>query len=344
MNVFTVTTDAQFQEIKNGWSNLFKKNRLHTLFQSWYLNYEWWNLNKDLGNLHIICFGSKENILIILPTYITRQNKLIFLQDGSSDFLDIIYDESLREADLFAHLNKIRNYILETSEIDSLAFNHLRKESPVVDLLPAAFRKEKFFLLQTDMHTFFYREDFETDRFVKTLKSKQYVKLKKIDERLQTDFSVLENSNHPFPETVIQSLLSEMQNHGIRDTESYKKQLSFMKSLYETDKIFFMAQRLEDRYISMTCILHLTSDRWMGWIDFYDPSIKTVNLKNYIHILRHCKKRRVAFDMGTGLYEYKIQNFFPHFGTLYSFYFYKKRARFIYYFIRKTIARALGII
>ncbi|WP_457598118.1 hypothetical protein [Hydrogenimonas sp.] len=338
MNLFVVETIEDLAVIKDAWNRLFDQNSLLTAFQSWEFNYHWWKVNERSGKLHVLCIGNKNDLKFILPTYIDNSNVLKFLQAGSVDYLDALYAS---DKQIHGYMKKIKEYIFKTEAIESVVLNQLKKSSLLLDDLPYYFRKERYYILQTDSYSFIDNKDMDKERFLKKIKSRQFKNLRRIDAESTSTIEIIEKKSHVFPDAIIDTILNRMVKNGIREKSVYHYQLNFMKELYTNDKIFFIAQKNSTDYISISCFVRLAEHRIMSWLALYDPLIKNNNLKNYLHIIRFCQDNGYDFDLGTGIYPYKIQNFSPDMGSLYSFFFYKNPYKFVYYFLRKTVAKAL---
>ncbi len=340
MNLFVIDTLKELKTIKESWNTLYKQGcHLFTTFQSWDLNYHWWKVNEHNGKLHIICIGNKNNIKFIFPTYINKKGTLCFIQDGSVDYLDAIYSPNEQ---IYSYIKRIKDHILATNNIEAVTLNHLKKDSLLLDCLPYYFRKTKFYIIQGDSSSIIPYNYLDENRFLNHIKSKQFKNLRQIDSKLNTAIEIIEKQNFTFPEEIINFILDKMVENGIREKSVYHHQLNFMKELYNLDKIFFIAQKSREEYISITCLVRLTQKSIMSWMALYDPNIKNNNLKNYLHIFKFCMQNRYDFDLGTGIYPYKIQNFSPNMNSLYTFYFYKNSYKFVYYFLRKTVAKVFG--
>jgi len=343
MNLFVIETMEEFEEIKDAWNRLLEKNSELTAFQTWEFNYYWWKMNSEKGVLHIICFGNKKELHFIAPLYIDERKSLVFLQSGSVDFLDVIYDEAFFAPHIF--IKKFSDHLLLSKSFKRAHLTQMRCNSILLHYFPYYFRKTPYYIQQTDLYSFIDKKLFDSTRFLKHVNSKQYKSLKKIDKNIQSCFELIESTKTDFPGQIIEEIIEKMVKRGIREESIYHRQLEYMKKLYECDKIFFIAQKSDkEQYISITCLVRLQNNRVMSWMDLYDPSVKSSNLKNYLHIINFCNAKGADFDMGTGIYPYKIQNFSPETGALFTFFFYKKAHEFVYYFFRKTVAKALGVI
>jgi len=342
MNVFVIDTLEEFDHIKDAWNALYGNAVYTTMFQHFECNRTWWQIHGARNNrkLYIIGYGSKKDIRLLFPTYLDKRGILKFMQQGCVDFLDALYQNDYTE--LYQTFGKIKKHIDNDRNIRGVSLMNLRKGSWLIDYLPAVYKQTPTFLLQKDLYSYVRYESYDEKRYLKTLKSKHYIKLKKVDSRIPSRFFVYEIKNKPFPEQEILRLLNMMQKHGIRKIKDYHDILKFIEKLYEKGLVFFIGHELDDEILSMTCLLYLKKDELMGWVDFYNPDIKTVNLKNYLHILKFCREHSLHFNLGTGLYEYKLKNFFPRFGTLHSFFYHKNRAMFFYYYFRKVVAATLG--
>ncbi len=340
MNISCISNEKDFFSFKEDWNELFQKNKNNTCFQSWEFNYEWWENNKSIGRLNILYIKQKNKTVFILPLYIDHKKHSRFLQAGSVDYLDALYNEN--DSDIIFYIKSFSEYIIKNKKIHAFTLNNLKKESKIISILPYFYKKKKYCLMQNDVFTFIDKERFDSKRYLNNIKSSRYNGLKKVDQTIQTEFEIFDIDKHGFPTEIINTLLRKMVENGIRESTIYERQLEFMKKLYQKNQIFFIAQRLKNDYISISCLVRLKDTRVMVWMDIYNPTIKNVNIKNYINIIKFCQKNNFDFDMGTGAYPYKIRNFSPSLDSLFTFYFYKNTYTFIYYFFRKIVAKVLG--
>ncbi len=339
MNLFVIETIEEFQSLESGWNSLFQKNSKNTAFQSWSFNFKWWSVNRDQGHLHIICIGNNsKNIRFILPTYIDRKGSLTFLQYGSVDYLDALYDNN---DNILPYLKRFREYVEKVKQIKKITLHQLKCHSALLQNLPFYYRKERYYIMQSDSYSLMRYENLDKEKILRHLKSKKIYNLKQIDKALLTTFELYSSQEKPFPTLPIKELIDKMAKHGVREQTIFHRQLDFMQKLYEDQQIFFFIQKEGENIVSISCLVNLDSQIIMTWMDLYDPTIRYVNLKNYIHIIRYCAEKKLHFDLGTGIYPYKINNFSPSVGSLFSFYYYKSPLIFIYYFFRKTVAKAM---
>lgn len=330
------------ESFKEQWLALHHITPDATAFQGFDFNHAWWKLNQADGRLNILAFGSKKKLDFILPVCLNGKGEMKFLQSGLVDYLDILYNP---DTNLHQVFSKIREYLEQNNEINKLVLNNIRSTSPLIHFLPAYFQKERFYCLQHDLYSKLPYTLMSGDKFLSHLRSSQVRGLKKVDKNLQTSAEIIEKGHSRFPTTIIETLIDRMVENDTREKEVYEPQLALMQEMYEQDAIFFIAQKdAGDQYVSITALVRLNPDTVMAWMSVYDPKIKMSNLKNYLHVIRYCHANHLNFDFGTGLYKYKLQNFSPEIGSLFSFYYYKKPLPFIYYFLRKTIAKALRII
>ena len=89
-----ISIETDFYSIKSDWERLYSPDT-NTVFQSFSYNEAYWRHHVGVGELALIVYrDSGSKIKAILPTYI-RGKQLRFINDGGTDFCDIVFDRDL---------------------------------------------------------------------------------------------------------------------------------------------------------------------------------------------------------------------------------------------------------
>lgn len=344
MSLSVVSTAEAFDALESGWSTLHEAAG-GTLFQGWAANRVWWRLTvprDPKARLHIVTCRQGEALKLVLPGWLDRKGTLRFLQTGSADCLDVLCADptSCQGAvqDLAEHLQRC-------SDVRQIRLTNLPAGSQVVRLFPYFFARKPHFIFQSDSIARIDRHLHDAVRVLRHLGSKRANDLRNLRTRVATRTDLLETATAPFPEAELRDLLGRMEKAGERKAASYATLLPFCAALYELGKVRVARQVADDGAVrSLSALVALCPAEDMVWLDFYDPGVKHVNLKNYVDILDLMRQEGRSLNLGTGAYPYKIRNFAPELNSLYTFHYDRSRTRFVYYFLRKTVARAAGLV
>lgn len=343
MTLTVVDNDSGFDELKTPWEKLQTTTSVD-IFQHWSTNRLWWQIHRSrdpAARLHILCYWKGATLVLVLPTWISGDGTLRFLQSGASDRLDVI---CLDPRAAHAALGAVAEHMQSCAGIAQIRLTNLPGTSPLIGFLPYRFKKTPYLIFQSDTIAHIDKDLFDERRVLSHLGSKRANDLRNIRDRMDTRVEVLDVSSKPFPEETIVSLLDKMERTGERDRRTYDLLLPFCQALYEHGTVKIVRQVSDEGAVGASAVVELNTREFLIWLDFYDPLIKNVNLKNYIDILSLAHRNQKAVNLGTGPYPYKVRNFAPALSSLYTFHFERRRGRFVYYHLRKTIAKSLGVV
>ncbi len=341
MNAFVLQEEEQIRQIRGAWSELQRQIPYSTLFHSFDL-YDIWlkERNPEKERPYLLCYGSRQKLLALLPCKLTDNGRLKLYLSGKADILGGLISGDWHRQVLY--LGHIRELITDDDNIKEVEFTNIRKSDPILDQLPLVFRKQNPYIFRHDLHSWLDAKEYDEKRYLKHIPSKLYIKLKKTDSSIDSSAVFFENDSAPFPDSELKELLAKMSKHGIRSPDSYNEIITIIRHLYDLKKVTVAIQKGQNGDIlSATVLARLDKNSIMGWIDLYDPSIKRINIKNYLHIIDYASKRGLDFYLGTGLYDYKLYNFAPRTEGLYTFYVSKSPLAGLLYQAKKNLAHYL---
>lgn len=341
MSLTVIDEDEGFDKLRGPWQALEYMSGAGT-FQSWQVNREWWALHRQrdsAGRLHLLCYWQGKALAMILPTWIDGAGTLSFLQTGSSDSLDALCISAIEAQ---AAVAAIATHLQTSPEIACVRLTNIPRASVLLDFLPYHYKKTPYLIFQSDTISRIDVDLLDARRVLRHIGSKRANDLRNIRDRLETHFDVLDNASHPFPADQIAELLEKMEHVGQRQAGAYDTLLPFCASLYRHGLLRFARQSIDDRVVAMSALVVYSPAEYLVWLDFYDPGIKNINLKNYVDVLGLAHRDRKSLNLGTGAYPYKVRNFAPNLASLYTFHHERSRSRFVYYHFRKAVAKSLG--
>lgn len=342
--VRVVADECGFEALADAWRGLVGGDPTATVFQGWEANLDWWLHHRaatPAARLHVVCIHHGRALRLILPAWLDGQGTLSFLQMGSSDLLDVVCPQVDGAHSVLARLAE---HLQGCPEIRRVRLTNLRDSSPLVGFLPYHFAKQPYLIFQSDTYSRIDRALHDEARILGNLDSKRYNDLRNVRTRIGTEARMLRHPVAPFPREEMLELLGRMEAAGVRDRATYAGLVSFCAALYERGAVGMLQQWREGRLQAMSAVVDLHPDEHLVWLDFYDPSVKNINLKTYLDVLDLAKAEGRGVNLGTGAYPYKVRNFAPVLGSLYTFHYDKGGARFAYYHLRKAVAKALGVV
>ncbi len=313
-----IETYSDFASIGKDWEELYDSCEC-TPFQSLEYNkiafkYEFENFG---STLYILCYKNAYNeIEGIFPTCL-KNGELKFINDRGTDYCEPLIDLKANNHHIFS---EIANHILADKNIKTVRLDNIRSASPLLSYLKTYLKEASIFNINAYSYLICKPTDNIFDNFV-NLNSEKIKKLKKIKSKSQIyDLNIYRASSQSFPLQKLKYLSQYMENHGLRTKESYPASFwTFVQQCYETGILEIAL--LEKEHIPVSAgMIFSNNDMSVRWVILYTDS--KYNLwNNFRYIIQKSQNLDKHFEInfGRGVYDYKIKNFKPELGLLYSF-------------------------
>lgn len=310
-----ISIETDFYSIKSDWERLYSPDT-DTVFQSFSYNEAYWRHHVGVGELALIVYrDSGSKIKAILPTYI-RGKQLRFINDGGTDFCDIIFD---RDLSLFDVVEELVEFIgTMSNRVNIIALNNLRESSPLLPYFKVLLQNS--FIYSSNEYSFLQCNQSEHPfDSIGDLPHNKRKKLIKILEKSSNYPFVIYNSrsNKDFPENELRYLVSYMVRKGWRDARKYNEVFwDYIRDIYDSGQIEVGLLFSPDNNPLSAGLVFSDERRTIRWIIFYTD--KKYNLWNNVHYI-NSKAKSFSYEnnFGRGGYDYKIVNFRPKLGILY---------------------------
>lgn len=137
------TETEKFRAMRHEWNSLLKRSQADNVFLTWEWLFTWWEIYGGNAELYIINVRDQKDELIALAPFKIRTRKVLGLRRGNvlefigtggdvtSEYLDIIVKRGLEPA----VTKYIIHYVVEKLPWLSWDLKHLRKESPLLQIL-----------------------------------------------------------------------------------------------------------------------------------------------------------------------------------------------------------------
>lgn len=346
-----VSSEKEFAEIENIWMNLYKISTNKTPFQSFSFVFSSWKyfLNFNSKNkLHIILFKKNHQSILdcVLPSYIDSQGVLRFINDSHIDFSDILLSDFNLINDFTTELCK---HINQDKLIKGVKFSNFSNKSIFLSSLGHFLTNS--FIYSNTVHSFLPSINFNTIEEADYLKSKQRNEFKKIFLMYRSfTFKILNFCNSSFPVKELKYISELMVKKGYRDKDFFNDSfLKLSENLYNNNILNVALLFKGDTPVAVTLLLCDSNYRWcLFWISMYDNEFKLVNIALYNNVI-NVFKDDYFLNFGRGGYDYKIKNYNPNIGTIYSllwgkslFFKFKMMLNFNLFYIKSIIKKYLN--
>lgn len=132
MAVRAVSSEIEFEQLREGWNELWRSNPNHTPYQSWEWNYAWWKHFGRPGNLYLVLVEHEGRLTGLAPFYISSSYRgvpvrhLSFISSRRADYLDFLIargSEASVLGELFEFLGRSSWRLIELRDYPSGSSN-----------------------------------------------------------------------------------------------------------------------------------------------------------------------------------------------------------------------------
>lgn len=296
---------AEFDSLRNVWDTFYNRLEKVSPFQSF--AYCRAALPLLSGNLHIVTWLRKGEILAIFPFYVDSRRILRFINDSHSDFCGPLV---MPEAEGDFHMcEEIAGHIRDCEEISGIRLENMR-----YDLFQTALQYQ---LRGSFLYCYKQYSHFAVS--MNHLSTKEKYRLKNIAARMEREearwcrFDA--SCGDPWPEELICSLTSSMIAAGIRKEKYFSGPfLEFIREIYESGAMMISATCIGDNPVSCNLCLK-NGNEVIDWMALYrEPHYNGWNLLSLIGWMQGNGFGTLNF--ARGIYPYKMHNYKPAVGSL----------------------------
>lgn len=326
MKIKVVSTENDFNELKDDWVRLVEMNSELSVFQDWEWQRLWWKNYGDNKSLKIIVAYSNDQVIGILPLYIQRQKLMRFANvnvmrfigtggDTSPDYLGLITQDNHNEELLELFVDAVLDMKMEW---DSLNMTNMGTCDGVVTRLADRCKEENLSnLLIVDAHIPIINLSNNWDDYLSELSSNRRAQIRrsrrKFEEQPGSKFYIWENGeNLSFAvDKLIELHHKRWQGRSDSYAFSSSEYVSFhreiIQKLFARDLIRLCCLQVEGKIIAM-----LYCYKWNQKYYYFQSGIDPdyAHLKPGAVLMSYCIEHAIKegagiFDMLKGDYSFK---------------------------------------
>lgn len=316
--MIAVYNEKNISKLEQVWNEIYASNPNHTPFQSYEYNIIAWTNLGSSGKLHVIALPRQDNhrLQAIFPCYLDDTGILRFINDIHTDFCGpLIHPDYEYDFQLYSEL---ADYVLQTQEIKGFVFDNLKADSYLLSAFPYCCRGS--IVRMTNAWSKVKIPSCHASELCSKLPSlaaKQRNELKKaIKEMQNASFHLYTIDKQPYPEKIINSLIIDMQEAGLRHeayfSDGFKKLIS---DCYNAGVLSVSV--VKENSVPVSAHLYYINNREIvDWVVLYTKG-KCQTWNTLFTMQSLAETGGGVFNFARGLYDYKVKKFRPVMHNLY---------------------------
>lgn len=319
------------------WNALYERCLQRTSFQSFDWNYSWYEKERENFDLFLITYYKTNDLSALFPFWIDKTGTLRFIADTHTDYCYFL-SEIVHGSDAYVMMKHVTKKIIEEPKCKRIELKNISQNSSLIALFSTFFDNKRLLFNSnaTSYISFTPKENFFSSFSHLNAKKKQV--LKQMLKHNSIYRSKIHSYPSEYPEEKVNLLVNDMIARGERSEEFFnQKMLSIFNDLFKK-KIIVIHEVYDEENgtVAMNIAIRLDKARYMLWIDIF-KDIKKINVLSNLLFLKHLyesESEPFIFDLGRGVYEYKLKNFQPDIELQYTFFYAKENFEYSKYILK----------